>query len=399
MSRRNTFIEDISNSIRDFIHENVKHVTTKTPIVRSERHSQIMNGKNSNFDMGIIHSNTEENNESSFVSIIDIPTDKAPFINLPREAKVFVSLSLGLTLVIGTYYKICLYKGVFKTNKENRGWMHRPINVLIFVAALIHHLTHLVICIYFILALTIETPLQNIFGPFYCFMMMLVGTFAIAYQAVGSFGIGLYRIMYILFNSMVKYRIGETRLLLLILGGSIGVSSTITFLHMIESSSRRVAINMCTRMSPAETQVVIDYQQAYQEARGEHLMVSTIFQKISIAATLIIQVSELSIYIFFSIWRYKQANGNIARLLGPVITRKRNTNNVITFSGQFYGFVVEAIVVGALMLLNHVEHAEQLNLSASFSHTLMSIGIVIYFLNFGVLSAVEVLMSPALQGS
>ena len=148
---------------------------------------------------------------------------------------------------------------------------------------------------------------------------------------------------------------------------------------------------MYTGLSPKQTELLIDYR----IATGEKLLLTTFFQKISIMATLITQFSELSIYIYFSAWRYKQENGNIAKLLGPTITRRRNANNVITFSGQFYGFVVEAMVVGALMLLNHVE---RFNLSPSFSHFLMSIGFIIYFLNFGVLSAVEVLTSPALQG-
>ena len=117
----------------------------------------------------LLHDDTNQNIDQSFLAIIDqFPTNDAPFINLPIEAKISVSVSLVLTLVIGTYFKFSLYKGAFKTNKDNRGWMHRPINVLIFVSALIHHSTHLVTCIYFILALTIDTPMQNIFGLFYC---------------------------------------------------------------------------------------------------------------------------------------------------------------------------------------------------------------------------------------
>ena len=334
---------------------------------------------------------SNENWGPPLVTVIEsLSTDEAPFVSLPFEAKLIVSFALVLTLLVGTYYKAILYKGVFRTKRENKGWMSRPINVLIFVSALIHHSTHLVTCVYFILALTIDTPLQNIFGPFYCYLMTLISTFAIAYLAVGSFGIGLYRIMYIRLQSIVKYRIGEKKLLVLILVGSIGLSGMITFSHIIETSNRRVGINMCTGLSPQQTQILIEYRQA----TGEKLMLSTVFQKISIITTLIFQVSELSIYIYFYVWRYKQANGNIARLLGPTITRRRNTNNIITFSGQFYGFVVEAIVVGALMLLRHVE---QLNLTTSFSHFLMSIGFIWLFLNFGVLSAVEVLMSPSLR--
>ena len=141
---------------------------------------------------------SNENLDPPFVTVINsLSTDEAPFISLPFEAKLIVSFALVLTLLVGTYYKAILYKGVFRTKRENKGWMSRPINVLIFVSALIHHSTHLVTCVYFILALTIDRPLQNIFGPFYFFLMTLISTFAIAYLAVGSFGTGLYRIMYI----------------------------------------------------------------------------------------------------------------------------------------------------------------------------------------------------------
>ena len=67
------------------------------------------------------------------------------------------------------------------------------------------------------------------------------------------------RIMYIRFNNLVKYRIGEKKLLVFILSLSIGICVLITYLHITEPSSRRVAKNMCSGLSPNQDQILIDF--------------------------------------------------------------------------------------------------------------------------------------------
>ena len=324
--------------------------------------------------------------ELGLLKILNIlPMDDAPLMHMPSLAKNIIAVALFLTILIGSYFKFVLYKGIFTSNKQNHGWMHRPINILILIAAVIHHITHFIGCIHFILLLTSKKPLETVFGPSYCLPMAIIGEFGIFYLAVGSFGTSLFRIMYIRVEDIVKYRIGETNLLCFIGLFRIGTCSLITFLHMLEESSRRVAKNSCNGMSPDQAQIFLDYQ----TSNGEVLAPTTIYQKLALIFTMTFQVSEFIIYLYFFLWRYKHDNGNIKELLDPRETKRRNTNNVTTFLGQFYGFVVELSFIGVIFLLTHVP--------SSFAHFVKSIAIISHFLNFGILSAVEVITSPSLR--
>ena len=314
-----------------------------------------------------------------------LPMDDAPLMHLPSLAKKIIAVALFVTILVGSYFKLVLYKGIFTSSKQNPGWMHRPINILILISAFIHHATHFVGCIHFILILTIQDPLEFVFGPSYCLSLAAIGEFGIFYLGVGSFGISLYRIMYIRLERIVKYQIGETNLLRFIAFFSIGICSLITFLHMIEESSRRVAKNSCNGLSPEQAQIHLDYQLS----NGELLAITTVNQKIALLMTMTFQICEFIIYLYFFIWRYRHDNGSIVQLLDPRETRKRNANNVVTFLGQFYGFAVELTFIGVIFLLTHVP--------SSFAHFVKSIAIITHFLNFGILSAVDVMTSPSLR--
>ena len=336
-----------------------------------------------------VATNTAEGNamENNLIHILSkLPMDDAPLMNLPDATKNIIAVALVVTILIGSYFKFVLYKGILETNKQN----FRPINILLLVSACIHHTTHVIGCIHFILILTNNAPLETLFGPSYCLLMAVIGEFGIFYLAVGSFGISLYRIMYIKLEQIVKYRIGEANLLQLILFFSVVICSLITFLHITEESSHRVAKNMCNGLSPEQSLMYLDYRTSH----GEMMTPTTIFQRIALLMTICFQVFEFTIYLYFFFWRYRHDNGSIVQMLDPRETRKRNKNNVVTFLGQFYGFVVEFTFIGAILFLTHVKYLE---IASSFAHFVKSIAIITHFLNFGVLSAVEVLTSPSLR--
>ena len=276
-----------------------------------------------------------------------LPADDVPMINLPHPVKITMSIALIAAILVGSYFKYVLYIGIFTSNKQNHGWMHRPINVLIFVSALIHHTTSVLTAIHLILLLLVDLPLQALFGSCYCFLMPVIGEIGIFYQAVGSFGICIYRIMYLKLDDFVKYRIGEKPLLWSILIISLALNTLITFLHMTEESSLRVAKNTCNHWSPEAAKLFIDYR----ISSGNINTPTTILQKTSLIMIISFQVSEFAIYIYFFIWLYLHNNGRIAQHMDPKDVRQRNSTNVITFIGQFYGFLIEASFIVIFLLL------------------------------------------------
>ena len=72
-------------------------------------------------------------------------------------------------------------------------------------------------------------------------------------------------------------------------------------------------------------------------------------------------------------------------------TRKRSTKNVTTFVGQMCGFLAECVFMAATIVF--------IQLGNEFLHHLRAIVVLMKFISFGVLSAVEVFTSPGLRKS
>ena len=106
------------------------------------------------------------------------------------------------------------------------------------------------------------------------------------------------------------------------------------------------------------------------------------------------QISEFIIYVYFFIWQHKHNNGNIALLMDPNDVRQRNSTNVITFIGQFYGFLIEGSFIAIFLLLTVISN---LDISPNVNNFVRSLAVIAHFVNYGALSAVEVLTSSSLR--
>ena len=110
---------------------------------------------------------------------------------------------------------------------------------------------------------------------------------------------------------------------------------------------------------------------------------------IAIAACLACQTIELAIYGWFFNYRYQNDNGNISNMLTDDVIRSRNGKNIGTFVGQFYGFLMEYSFLFVIFLLTFFADVKN-------NHTKAMLN-MIKFVDFGLLSAVEVLSSPNLR--
>ena len=338
-------------------------------------------GQNNSFPY---HEDFARNIEHALI-VNDFYEHEAPLINLPFVVKITLAILMTTTLLVGSYFKFVLYKCVFITNKQNRGWMNRPINVLIVASAIIHHITHLSTGIYYILCLTMYTPLGDVFGSWYCHTAGYIAVYGVSYLGVGSLGIAIYRFLYIQFNYWVKYRVGEKIFMWIVLILSVAMSGLLTFSYMLEQRSHDPGLNMCTGLSAKQTQILIDYN----DSRGVQMLATTVYQTTAAAICLAFQAIEFTIYIWFFYYRYKQDNGNIANLLNQKVVRDRNVKNVTTFIGQMYVFLAECVFLAALVVFTQ--------LPSEFVHHIRAIVTFIRFSSFGVLSAVEVYTSPELR--
>ena len=321
------------------------------------------------------------------IIIVSEMLDVRPALELGMEFynKVIISVAIFLSLFIGSYFKGIMYRYVFTSNKNNRGWMHRPINVLIISSAIIHHIANVSIGLWYVASMMSDLPFGQTVGPQYCEIMDVVSKYGISYLSVGSLGISVYRVLYIKHQQWVKFVIGEGRLLCIVLSLSITICGIIVFLYKLEMSSRRIQLNACNGVSLTYVQILIDYGLA----SGKQMINTTYLRKGSLAFLVGIQTIELIIYIWFFYIRFKNDNGNIKKVLTVEAVRERNIKNVSTFLGQFYSFLTEyAFLFTALIITCFVDDK---------TYYLKAYAGLAKIINFALLSAVEVFSSPSLR--
>ena len=317
--------------------------------------------------------------------ISHISNQEIPLVSLPLYMKRILTTAMVASLIIGSYYKYIMYSYVWTTNRKNSGWMHRPINILIVSSAVVHHFTHVWMGLSHAMILTIDTSMADAMGDYFCQITYIIALYGLIYLSVGSFGISLYRVIYIKREHWIKQVIGEKRLLGIILAFSLVFSGIMVGLFNLETIKERAFVNMCFGLSTLDVQIMIEYDLS----RGSEILTTTVLRKITIIVCIGIQAIELGIYIWFFHNRYKKDNGRIQNLLTQENIKDRNIKNVTTFVGQFYGFVVEYAFLFISLICTHLGNDDYNHLQAFVTF--------VKFLDFGLLSAVEVYSSPALR--
>ena len=322
--------------------------------------------------------------EMSLIAIKKYSQDHPPLTELSFDIRIGICLILATSFVVGSFFKAILYCFVFEGDTKHN-WTHRPINALTLTSAFVHHATHAYLVVWYILALLIEEPLVDLFGSNWCHITQYVGVYGVAYLSVGSLGISIYRVLYMRHELWVKDAIGERALLMIICFMGLTISGLFTIIFHIESSSNRFQMNMCNGISGTQAQILMEYQ---IQKENEPLPTNYLQMGV-ISSCLVIQMVEFSIYIWFFYHRYCHDNGNISKLLTEDIVRSRNMKNIGTFLGQFYAFIMEFSFLFVVFLLAIFEDVEN-------NHT-KALLVMIKFVDFGVLSAVEVMTSPNLR--
>ena len=337
-----------------------------------------------------ISSNLYKNgNELMFIDkliINALSEDSTPLIGLAFDIKILIIAILTVSLLSGSFFKCIMYIYVYNSNKQNRGWMHRPINVLTVTSAIIHHFTHFWMWIWYIVELMDDTPVSESVGSFQCTMNQWIGLFGLGYLTVGSLGTAVYRVFYLKHEEWVKYVVGEKTLLLIVLSFSFTLCGILVFLYDLETNSHRFGRNMCQGISGTHAQILIDYELSH----GKMLITSTYIQKTVVSIVLGMQCTELAIYIWFFRLRYKNDNGNIKKVLTEDVIRARNMKNVGAFLGQAYGFLTEYVFALTTLIIIFV--------AGDQTNDLKAISNIAKFVDFGLVSAVEVFTSPVLRG-
>ena len=112
---------------------------------------------------------------------------------------------------------------------------------------------------------------------------------------------------------------------------------------------------------------------------------------IVISMIICFNVGELVCYLTFFCHVFRNDNGRIKMMLPAQVTRQRNRANVISFLGDFYGFVTKFAFFVVFGIIASIW------VPADVSHTTRMVMEMIVVMEWGLLSSVEVLTSDELR--
>ena len=221
--------------------------------------------------------------------------------------------------------------------------------MLILVASLIQHTVCAMYVLSRVLVVSYDALLPTITGQSYCFVAFNAFKFEMYYMTVGSFGLSLFRILYLKEEGWVKYGIGERRLFKVILFGGVGIAVLLATLGRGTTNFHIFVDQNCATPGP----IFFEILNAYGKSKGNNFEpMGSLTQKIAILALMAMTTTEMLIYTTFFYHVYQHDNHQrIVRLLEGGVIHARNRNNAISFFGQFYVFISEIGIWIFIMIL------------------------------------------------
>jgi len=203
------------------------------------------------------HANQSNYTELQFQLIEHLPSLKT----IPYTVQKVLFVALVISLLIGTYFKLILYRYFWRCRGDkSNNFKNRPINAMILLGAIIHHLTHLYTGINYALALGFDVHLGVYMGEFYCNMTLFVAVFGAAYLITGGMVIAIFRVLYIKHGTWLRNHTDHVVVASIALIGGVLLFLLLTILFIIERDSKRTTYNTCMGYSTDRMDIIYQYQ-------------------------------------------------------------------------------------------------------------------------------------------
>ena len=307
---------------------------------------------------------------------------KPQFLSPSKPLQWTIVAIVILCFIVGSGFKCVLYSHLYVKRKLKE---LKEIDVLIFTSAIIQHTANMLYTISCILMALNDETLQSIVGQWYCDVIQNSVRFEIIYMTVGSFGLSLFRILYIKEGDWVKSGVGEKRLLVIILLGGLFLTVGLVVLINGNTYHQEMIRQTCSRAGEVFQAILT----AYDRSRGNNLPFTSLYLQATGFVLILMTTAEILIYVMFFHHVYRNDNKEgLRRLLDPTVIKARNRNSAISFLGQFLAFLCE---IGFLVLLLIMDVTTKSNWRAVVPWFLCRAVI------FAVLSIVEVTTSNTLR--
>ena len=301
----------------------------------------------------------------------------------PYTVKTVVSIIL-VSYVVGSYFKSAIYQHMYDQGKQI---INKPIDILILVQALVVHLSCILMFLTYTIGLVFDITFSEYLGEAWCHASWYSSVFCFGYRFYSGLGIAIVRLLYIKSPHCVKDNGLRMRLVTTIILCTVAIAAVLTIAIGIENgqnSRRQVSWNFCIGKSQAFREVVNNYS----VIRGTTQPGSDLIGKVAITTIPLAIVAEIICYIFFFEHLYSHNEGLLSREVLPLENvKQRHRVNAFTFVVQFYHFLVE-------MALVLIAGYTMQNSSKVRDRLLM---VVCFWVEFGVLSVVEVMVSSNLR--
>ena len=291
--------------------------------------------------------------------------------------------SLAASIIVGSYFKSSFYFYMYDNRKELK---NRPINILLLFQAIIQHLVCLTLVCVYTTGLLFDITYSDTVGDAWCSTIWHIGSFGVAYRNTGSFGVAIFRLMFLFHSGWIKEKIGALKMMIMIMILSITAAELITFVFSMgngSASREQEFLNWCIGKSGELRRIEHEYA----------LLLGLVYEEKEYAALVILVslglvISEFCCYVIFFRHLYLHNKGLMERkVLAAKETNRRHQKNAITFFGQFYGFAIETIFYFGIFIS-----------LKSGSDALFRGGFMIaIWCEFGLLSIVEVMTSQFLR--
>ena len=187
------------------------------------------------------------------------------FVNLEttNESSLLLQISLtwrrffGIMMVLSLFWGSAMKAFIYVYFKKLK-ITERPINFLILIGQIIHHVLNLFVGTNIIIELFLDvSPIEfadsylglQIDEREYCTAFYFLSSFMVTYLIVGNSIIALYRMVYLRMTSFATVMIGEGFFLFLTLSGGLLITTMMSTLFVQGKSSTRAVYNMCTGYS------------------------------------------------------------------------------------------------------------------------------------------------------
>lgn len=265
--------------------------------------------------------------------------------------------------VLATIFRVPLYKMlVFDRGALKQLFTSKPINCLILYGAVWEHLGYLMTTVIGAMILVRDSGDSDpgMLGSTPCAFFYMASLTTAGIRTLTGFAVSLYRILYLRHEMVVRYVVGELRMMWTLLVFVAVVHPALIYLFSVEEDSDRHLFNMCMGISSFESQTLISYRQGQHRAEGDHVVeapsTGIAFRALAIFVLLVLVAGEILMTTMFFYQIVKHDNGKAISLVAKEAIRKRNKENVVTFTGQIISTLFQlTVVIFALLMIGSMK--------------------------------------------